>query len=82
MITLRASLKTQNCLSLLVGKTPDSFGEKGWDEANKKAVLRDAFQQISYFFWKIRVQCSSDIPVLPFLPECSGGHSKSSFAQR
>jgi len=41
----RASLKTQNYPSLLVQKTPDSSGEKGRDEANKKAVFKDAHKK-------------------------------------
>jgi len=39
---LRESLKTQKNPSLLVRSTPDSFGEKGRDEANKKTVFRHA----------------------------------------
>jgi hypothetical protein len=39
IINLRASLKTQNYPSLQVRKTPDSSGEKGRDEANKKLFL-------------------------------------------
>jgi len=42
---LRASLKTQNSLSLLFRKTPDSFGEKGRGEANKRTVFRDALKR-------------------------------------
>ena len=34
-----ASLKTQNYPSLLVRKTPDTSGEKGRDEGNKKDVF-------------------------------------------
>ena len=41
-IVLRAPRKTPIYPSLLVRKTPDSFGEKGSDEAKKRTVFRDA----------------------------------------
>ena len=43
----RAPRKTPIYPSLLVRKTPDSFGEKGRDEAKKRTVFRDALNRIS-----------------------------------
>jgi len=40
-LTYKASLKTKKYPSVLVRKTLDSFGEKGGNKANKKAVFSD-----------------------------------------